>query len=134
MRRTKLIWFGLGAAVAGVSFLLSTILREGLVFDDTHVAYLVLTEPKREIEPSAPVRDEDMIAYQAGEIFNRCGARAFETTGLYEDHQPTAELPLIAENYRALECVIEAIRDERLPFHIEMRWSSAVADELRTER
>jgi hypothetical protein len=95
--------------------------------DDSTVPYLILTEPERSV-----ANQEEPIASQAGQIIRDCRARAFETTGLYEDHSPTAEMPIVAENFDSIACVINAAEEKRIGFEFEARWSSAVTDEMRS--
>ena len=134
MRRTKLIWFALGAFVASMAFVLAMLLPiSPLVLDDSQVPYLIVTEPERELSPGSPIPDEFLIADRTGEIMRQCGAKGFETTFLYNDHRPTAELPIVAENSQALECVVNAIHSEELDFRFENRWSSSVTNEMRSK-
>lgn len=67
------------------------------------------------------VADQDMIANRTGDMMRRCGARTFETTFLYEDHSPTADLPIISENGAAFECVLNESAARGYRLNIELR-------------
>lgn len=103
MRRTRLIWFALGAAVTATAAVVAT--QFAPAPDQPEVAFLELIEPER---PGAQnkVQDEDMIANVTGDLARKCGAKFFETTFLYNDHSPTMEIALVPENKKAIDCIL----------------------------
>jgi hypothetical protein len=122
-RRDKLNWFALGAFSSGaVSLFAGEMLRLGPVIDHSTTSYLVLEEPFSETT-AGPGFDPAFIAYRTGEILRECGAEYFETTSLYEDHSPTADLPVIPQNLDALQCVVLRADDEDIAIRSETRWS-----------
>jgi len=129
-----LIWFALGAGTAALLSWAANWYLNPIVLDDERVAFLILTEPLSQDQPSSEATEarNDSIADHTGEILRECGARVFETTGLYPDHAPTAELPMIHENYGSLECIIKAAHTNGINLTVETRWSSPAADEMRS--
>lgn len=62
-----------------------------------------------------------MIAHQTGELLRKCGAKSFETTFLFTDHAPTADLPLSDMNADAFACVLDGARARNIKIRIELR-------------
>jgi hypothetical protein len=107
----------LGAGTSGLVSVASSV-TSGLSYDDTTFPYLILSEPTTALGDSASEGKDRFMAYQTGLLMRACGARAFETTAAGEGYLPTAELPIIYENYSSIECVIAAIRDNDLQFDV----------------
>ena len=104
MRRTKLIWFAIGAGSTAIVAVASR--QSAPAFEEPEIAFLELIEPER-AGAQNEVRDEDMIANVTGDLARQCGAQFFETTFLFNDHLPTTEIALVAENKKAVDCILE---------------------------
>jgi hypothetical protein len=102
VRRTRLIWFALGAAAVAIMTILTNLFLTPEP-ERPIIAYLELTEP---LVVRDQVRDEDMIADQTGQLARTCGAKFFETTFLYNDHLPTMEIALTPENEKSVRCIL----------------------------
>ncbi|NCP19085.1 MAG: hypothetical protein GW855_08005 [Erythrobacter sp.] len=122
-RRQKLIWFAIGAFTASAFSVAATrLLQPGPNIDHSTTDYLVLKEPFSKATAEEDF-DRASIAYQTGELLRDCGAAYFETTFLYNDHAPTAELPLVTENLNSIQCVVLRAEDEGIETRIETRRS-----------
>lgn len=117
MNRSSLVWFAAGAAASSAVALASTLLKSEPV---TFTAFLVLEEPFV-LKARGQMSDMDMIADQTGELLRSCRAKSFETTFLYDDHSPTADLPLIQGNAQAFDCVLEEANSRDLRLSIDLR-------------
>lgn len=85
------------------------------------VPFLELIEPFELRGEGEKVRDEDMIANVTGELARKCGAKFFETTFSYNDHQPTTEVAIRLENRRAIDCIVAAARQNSIQMNIIFR-------------
>ena len=101
MRRTRLIWFALGAASVASVAVISHIGTPEI--ETPVIAHLELIEP---VNDAGDIRDEDMIANRSGALARECGAQFFETTFLVNDHAPTLEIALTPENQEATDCIL----------------------------
>jgi hypothetical protein len=122
-RRQKPLWFALGASSSAcVYFVASFLIPPRSVIYEPSIHYLILEEP-----PSKPTGSEDFdpafIADRTGKIMRDCGARYFETTALFNDHSPTAELPIVGRNSKAIECVMLRAKDAGIKMRVETRWA-----------
>lgn len=134
MKRLRLIWFAAGAATSAVCTIVATFLLQSQVtLDGRIIPTLVLEEPlnvQALVEGGTPP-DEDMIANQTSQFLRDCGAKAFEATALRGDVLPTADYPLVPENYGSIECVLKGLGEAELEFSVDMRWDSKVVREVR---
>ncbi|MGI9376767.1 hypothetical protein EB810_11810 [Altererythrobacter sp. FM1] len=122
-RRQKLIWYALGAFSASTFSVAATLLMQpGPAIDHAAASYLVLEEPISEVTGEKGF-DPAFIAYQTGELLRDCEAAYFETTFLYTDHAPTADLPLVKQNLNAIKCVVLRAEEEGIEIRTETRWS-----------
>ena len=116
MRRSRLIWFALGAA----SVALAAVFAKSFQVEPEQIAiaHLELIEPLVENDE---IRDEDMIANQLGKLARDCGAQFFETTFLYTDHAPTLEIALTPENQDATDCLMSQASKRSIEMNIIYR-------------
>ncbi|MBX7496010.1 hypothetical protein K3172_09115 [Qipengyuania sp. 6B39] len=116
MRRTRLIWFALGAAAVVAVFVVSRIFTPEI--EMPVIAHLELIEP---VDDTGDITDEDMIANRSGALARDCGAQFFETTFLYNDHAPTLEIALTPENQKATECILSRAASQAIQTRIIYR-------------
>ena len=136
MRRTKLLWFAIGAGTSGILSLAAYWFFEPTVIGHSSVTYFVLTDrsPQATRFPEADADVRTAIADKAGEVLRSCGARVFEMSSSYNSRPPTADLPIVDENFPAIKCVIEEGSKKGIDFRMESRWSSPATNELRSKR
>ena len=121
-RRQKLIWCAFGAFSVSAPSVVTALLQPGPAIDHSTTDYLVLEEPFSEATGEEGF-DPAFIAYQTGELLRDCGAAYFETTFLYNDHAPTADLPLVTQNLSAIQCVVLRAEDKGIKIRTETHWS-----------
>ncbi len=116
MRRTRLIWFALGAAsVAHVAVLAKlTEQRQQQVV----VAHLELVEP---LPVNNAWTDESFVANRVGKMARECGGKFFELTAQSPDHSPTLELALTPENKTVVECLMSKTSEQSIKMNIIYR-------------
>lgn len=134
MRRTRLVWFAIGAGSAALVAIIGNWYLQPTVIEHNWTAYLILTEPLSETDSTSSDESRDLaiIANKTGSILRDCGARVFETTFLNDHHLPTADFPIILENYRSLECVIREAQNRGVSLQVETRGPSRAVDEMRS--
>ena len=120
MRRTRLIWFAIGAGTSLTATVMSMMFFASPEPLPT-VPYLELTEPFVLRGEGEDLRNEDMIANLTGEVTRNCGAEFFETTFLYEDHSPTVEIAVVPENADAIDCIVTAASQRSIQTNIIFR-------------
>jgi hypothetical protein len=112
-----------GCMLSGIFWVSAMIYtRPGPTIHHSTTDFLVLQEPLSEALAEEGF-DSSFIAYQTGEILRECGAWYFEVTPLYDDHMPTADLPIIPQNRDALQCVFLEADRKRIAVNIEPRWA-----------
>jgi len=116
VRRTKLIWFALGAGSAAFAAVLAKSI--GPYTEQPTIAHLELVEP---VATGVEIRDEDMIANRIGKLARDCGAHYFETTFLSTDRAPTLEIALTPENQHATECMMAEASAQSIDMNIIYR-------------
>jgi len=112
-----LIWFAGGAATAGLATFTAEYLRKEPV---TTTAFLIFEEPVN-VDGDGKVSDLETIADQTGEMLRHCEASSFETTALYTDHLPTADLPIKTANSAAFACALNEGAKRGYRMNIELR-------------
>ncbi len=120
MRRTRLIWFALGAGTSLAATLIAMMFFTPRETSPT-IPFLELIEPVKLRGEGEEVRDEDMIANVTGELVRTCGADFFETTFLYNDHSPTTEIAIVPENADAIDCIVKAASRRSIQTNIIFR-------------
>jgi hypothetical protein len=118
VRRSKLIWFALGAGVTAISAVVAR--QFAPAPEQPAIAFLELIEPERSGARNE-VRDEDMIANVTGDLARNCGAKFFETTFLYNDHSPTTEIALVPANKKAVDCILAETAERAIQTNIIYR-------------
>lgn len=123
IRRQKLHWFAFGASVSAVfSLLAMLLLRPGPVLDHSRVGFLVLEEPTKGSINTQSVQAN--VAENVGRILRECGAVEFVVTGPTDGRPPSADLPLIPKNLKAVRCVVLRSDEEKIVIKPETRWAS----------
>ena len=121
--RQKLIWFALGAlSSSAISVTAMIVLQSGGRHYRPTANYLIFQEPAFEAKAEDDF-DRALIAYGTGKVLRDCGVRYFETTLGYDDHPPTADLPIIPQNLDALQCVLLRAEKEGISVRAETRWT-----------
>jgi hypothetical protein len=108
VRRSRLIWFAAGAAVAGFASVLTTLL---VAKDPEPVPVLVVDE---RIDLLLEMEGDQWrdTAPLNGKMLRECGARTFEMDAIIPDDGGHARLPITKENEAAFECVFKRSADE----------------------
>jgi hypothetical protein len=94
--------------------------------DHKTIEFLILEEPPSEARGGEGF-DPAFLAYETGKIMRECKAHYFETTALWNDHSPSADLPIIPGNTEAIECVVLRARDAGIKVRVETRWAKSTA-------
>jgi hypothetical protein len=115
VRRTKLIWFALGAATAlGVTFAFDFFQKDGTEQVEPYLSVLerALTDEEADLES---------VAQTSGRLLRECGAKEFymkPSDGA--DVAPYSLIKINQTNAPAIDCVLKRGSDEGFPIHIMM--------------
>ncbi len=116
MRRTRIAWFAMGAAMVSLSWLLSNVfLSHPAVI---HPPRLLIGAPDMFVDNAA----EDELAnlrLAVGEKLRNCGAASFEIE--MSSHGFIYELPIVPENESSVACLIEQFGspDDNISLYVE---------------
>jgi len=115
VRRTRLIWFALGAAASALAAVLANLTVSN---SDALHPYLTISE-------RALSRDEidelKLVAQTSGALLRECGAKRFYmNTANGVDGVPYSLIKIEPENDLAIHCVFERAAGEGFPLHIQM--------------
>ena len=120
MRRTKLVWFAVGAATSAVA----SIVASGLVIPTVQTMMMRIEEPEFSPTPeewkamSSEQQKLSNIASQTGNLLRECGVTQFSTTLPGGHALPYVEFDVMKSKPVALDCVLEGARkiDARISF------------------
>jgi hypothetical protein len=115
LRRQRLIWFALGAAVTAIA---ATLARLLIAPADESSPYLAVSE--RPYEEGEIERVEE-IASTSGQLLRECGAKEFflkPSNGL--DGVPYALVKIVPANDLTIHCIFERAMSEGYPLHVQM--------------
>ena len=115
MRRSRLIWFALGAATSSVA-----VMATNFAFSGKKIIEPYLSVSERALTPNE-LNEMEAIAQTSGKLLRQCGAKQFymkDANGL--DGVPFSLLKINEENDLTIQCVFERARVEGFPLHIQM--------------
>ena len=118
MRRTKLIWFALGASAVLASWAVSSFLLE--TEEETPTPYIVIGAPNI-LDAESNFDELENFSFKVGQVVRGCGLDAFEIE--LNDHGLAYLIPITVETEPSLGCLVENFGNSAGPASFEIKAS-----------